>query len=91
MKSDLIGQVLQRYTDVASLRPRLTQKGIEVASLSILGTVKESNKDFEDRVDKYNSKVYKLRTLILNNYDSQIADQYAEVFDTAVSLQTYLE
>lgn len=45
---------------------------------------------FEDRVDAYDAKVQKSRTYILDSYDTQIADQYVETYDTAVSLQSYL-
>lgn len=45
---------------------------------------------FEDRVDTYDAKVQKSRTYILDSYDIQIADQCVETYDTAVSLQSYL-
>lgn len=46
----------------------------------------ESDDDYEDRLDKYNAKVYKSRTLILDNCDSWIVEQYVEIYDTTKAL-----
>lgn len=92
MKSDLIGQALQRYTDSGSLRARLVRQQA-VAANTITGIAviaAETDDAFEDRVDKYNAKVHKSRTYILDNCDAQIADYYTKAYDTATILQDYL-
>lgn len=91
MKSDLIRQALQRYTDKATLRQRPIQTRAIIATTGAATAPTESDDDYKDRLDKYNTKVYKLRTLILDNCNSQIAEQYAEAYDIAEALQTYLE
>lgn len=91
MKSDLIRQALQRYTDKATLRQRSIQTRAIIATTGAAATPAESDDDYKDRLDKYDTKVYKLRTLILDNCNSQIVEQYAEAYDTAEALQTYLE
>lgn len=78
IKSDLQGQALQRFTDKDTLRERLERETGEKVDM------------FEDRVDTYDVKVQKSRTYILDSCDIQIADQYVETYDTAVSLQSYL-
>lgn len=92
MKSDLIGQALQRYTDSGSLRARLVRQQAVVANTitGIAATAVETDDAFEDRVDKYNAKVHKSRTYILDNCDAQIVDYYTKAYDTATVLQDYL-
>lgn len=46
----------------------------------------ETDNAYKDRVDKYNTKVYKSRTYILDNCDPWIANYYAEAYDTAIAL-----
>lgn len=92
MKSDLQGQGLQRYTDLSQLRAYLLQRPAQVAD-PITGAkyiAAKSDDDYKDRVDKYESKVQKLRTYILDNYTSQIAEQCAEAYDIVSTLQAYL-
>lgn len=92
MKSDLIGQALQRYTDSSSLRTRLVRQEAVAANAvtSVAAIAKETEDAFEDRVDKYKAKVHKLRTYILDNYNTWIADYCAEAYNTASELQDYL-
>lgn len=91
MKSDLIRQALQRYTDKATLRQRPIQTRAIIATIGAAAAPTKSDDDYKDRLDKYNTKVHKSRTLILDNCNSQIAEQYVEAYDTAEVLQTYLE
>lgn len=90
MKSDLIRQVLQRYTDTGILRNYLVRQPAIAVSISGTTIPAETDNTYEDRVDKYKAKVYRLRTYILDNCDSQIADYYAEAYNTASELQDYL-
>lgn len=90
MKSDLIGQALQRYTDSGLLRARPLRQEAVLLTTTIAAVVVETDNAYKDRVDKYNTKVYKSRTYILDNCDPQIADYCAEAYDTATALQDYL-
>lgn len=90
MKSDLIGQALQRYTDSGLLRARPLRQEAVLLTTTIAAVVAETDNAYKDRVDKYNTKVYKSRTYILDNCDPQIADYYAKAYDTATALQDYL-
>lgn len=89
MKSDLIRQALQRYIDTATLRVPLVRRA--TVSTGVSTVAGETDNKYEDRVDRHNAKVYKSRTLILDNCNRQITKQYAEAYDTAQALQTYLE
>lgn len=81
MKSDLIRQALQRYTDTATLRAApIRRTAISTGVSTVAG---ETDDKYKDRVNRHNTKVYKSRTLILDNCDGQIAKQYAEAYDIA--------
>lgn len=90
MKSDLIGQALQRYTDSSLLRARLVRQQPVIATSSTATVVVESDDVFKDRVDKYKARVHKSRTYILDNCDPQIADYCAEAYNTTTKVQDYL-
>lgn len=89
MKSDLIKQALQRYIDTTTLRVPPVRRTIVI--IGTLAVARETDNKYKDRIDRHNAKVYKSRTLILDNYDGQIAKQCVEAYSTAQALQTYLE
>lgn len=90
MKSDLQGQALWRYTDAESLRAPPVKREAALGAAGAPAVAAESDDDYEDRVDRYDAKVHKSRTYILDNCDSWIADQCAEAYDTAAALWTHL-
>lgn len=92
IKSNLQGQGLQRYTDLSQLRACLLQRPAQVVD-PITGAkyiAAKSDDDYKDRVDKYKSKVQKSHIYILDNCTSWIAEQCAEAYDIASTLQAYL-
>ncbi|SMR62312.1 unnamed protein product [Zymoseptoria tritici ST99CH_1E4] len=83
MKSDLIGQQLWRYVEDPRPRPTRHPKTADAPA--------EADEAFEDRIEKYDSRVHRARTSILDCCSDTIAEQCVDAYDTAALLWNHLK